>query len=74
MISTIVIAQLLSLFELHGAVPGFEFTAEGFDVKDLLDRGLIRRPFTHLDSGYVMGPELERQIPPLHTLLFSRET
>lgn len=59
-LSRLVLAQLLSLFDAHsGFVPGRELVAEGFEIPDLIRRGLICKPLSHLDGGcFLMGPAL----------------
>lgn len=62
--SALEIAQLLNLFELHaGRVPGFEFTAEGFSISDLIARGLIFKSPAHTDVGcYLIGENLRKAV------------
>ncbi len=51
---------LLELLEQHGAVPGFELTAAGFNIERLLTDGLIMRGVGRYDAGrYLAGPALE---------------
>lgn len=63
-ISPLVIAQLVSLFEMHnGFVDGREFEAEGFRILDLVRDGLINPPRSIYDlNKYTVGETLRRAV------------
>lgn len=58
------VATLTELFETHcGFVPPIALVSEGFVIADLLDRGLIARPASHLDGAcYLIGSELRKAV------------
>lgn len=55
---------LLELFDTHrGFIPPFELLAHGFDIPDLIARGLIIKSECHLDGGcYLIGSELRKAV------------